>query len=121
MDKEVLIERIFDFIKRTTIMVEHLPNTKVSVVISNQILRSATSIGANYRTAYLAKSRPDFINKLKIVEEETDETLYWLELIGRCQLLEEMKLAELKKECRELLLIFIASIKTSKMNKNIKT
>jgi four helix bundle protein len=62
-------------------LVEALPKTKTGNVIGNQLLRSATSVGANYRAACRAKSRPDFIAKAGIVIEEADESLYWLELL----------------------------------------
>jgi four helix bundle protein len=81
MNKAELIKRTEDFSVRIIFMVEHLPETKSARVISGQILRSSTSIGANYRAACRSKSARDFINKLKIVEEETDETIYWLNLI----------------------------------------
>ena len=84
--------------------------------ISNQILRSATSVGANYRSARRAKSKRDFINKLKKVEEEADETLYWLGLIQRSGKIKPEKLRELVNEATELLAIFVASIKTAKLD-----
>ena len=78
MAKDDLKERTEQFSLRVMNLVENLPQGKSMSVISNQILRSATSVGANYRSARRAKSKRDFINKLKIVEEEADETLYWL-------------------------------------------
>jgi len=97
-------------------MVDHLPETKASKVISMQVLRSATSIGANYRAACRSKSTRDFINKLKIVEEETDETIYWLELIESGGSFNPGQIQPLKKETEELLAIIVASIKTTKSN-----
>jgi four helix bundle protein len=101
-------------------MVDLLPNSKISYVITNQILRSATSVGANYRADTRAKSDKDFINKLKICEEESDETIYWLELIEEAGLLKNDLTNKLLKEADELTAIFVASINTkrSKMNSN---
>jgi four helix bundle protein len=116
MDKLVLIERIKKLCIRVIAMVEHLPETNSAKVISGQVLRSVTSMGANYRAACRSKSSRDFINKLKIVEEETDETLYWLELIELTEMFRPIQIEPLKKETEELLSIFVASIKTAKMN-----
>ena len=95
-------------------MVDLLPNSKISHVIANQILRSATSVGANYRAVTRAKSDKDFINKLKICEEESDETIYWLELIEEAGLLKNETIQTLLKEADELTAIFVASINTKK-------
>lgn len=99
-------------------LTEALPNTKSSMVISNQILRSGTSVGANYRAVTRAKSDKDFIHKLKICEEESDETIYWLELIEESGLLKNDITAALIKEANELTSIFVASINTKKSNMN---
>jgi four helix bundle protein len=114
MEMENLIDRTKNFCVRIIKMMEHLPETKSSKVITAQILRSDTSIGANYRAARLAKSHRDFINKLKILEEEADETIFWLELMEECKICQPQKLQDLKREAEELLAIFIASIKTAK-------
>lgn len=97
-------------------LVETLPNTKTANVISNQILRSGTSVGANYRAVTRAKSDKDFIHKLKICEEESDETIYWLELIEESGLLKNESTNSLIKEADELTSIFVASINTKKAN-----
>ena len=83
-------------------------------IISNQLVRAATSVGANYRAACRAKSRPDFLSKMKVVEEECDESVYWLELLevmGRVNLQEATRLL---KEGNEILSIIVASIKTAR-------
>ena len=116
MAKDDLKERTEQFSLRVMNLVENLPQGKSMSVISNQILRSATSVGANYRSARRAKSKRDFINKLKIVEEEADETLYWLRLIQRSGKIKPEKLQELVNEATELLAIFVASIKTAKLD-----
>ena len=95
-------------------LIDLLPQKTSSQAISKQIIRSATSIGANYRAACRAKSIPDFLNKLKIVEEETDETLYWLEIIEEAKLLPLESLRTVKTEINEILSIIVASIKTTK-------
>ena len=116
MNKENLNARIKQFVVRIAKLIEQLPETKTANTITNQIIRSATSIGANYRAACRSKSKRDFINKLKIVEEETDETIYWLELIEDCNQIKPERIKNLKAECEELLAIFVASIKTAKEN-----
>jgi four helix bundle protein len=93
-------------------MVELLPQNRATDVIAKQLLRSATSIGANYRAACRAKSIADIINKLKIVEEETDETLYWQELLIEAGFVSDVRLTELMAETSEILAMTVASIKT---------
>lgn len=95
-------------------IVDLLPNKPSGWAISKQIVRSATSVGANYRSAKKAKSKADFINKLKIVEEECDETIYWLEVIEEARILNSSEIKVIKKEALELLAIFISSLKTLK-------
>ncbi|MGH2574227.1 MAG: four helix bundle protein, partial [Ignavibacteria bacterium] len=84
------------------------------------ILRCATSIGANYRAACRARSKADFISKITVVEEEADESLYWLELIKDSKLVKEERLTDLIKEADELTAIFTSIGKTTKMNSNFK-
>ena len=97
-------------------LVEDLPNTKAGITIGNQIIRSGTSVAANYRTACRARSNADFISKITIVEEECDETLFWLELITEGNLLKKERLPDLLKEADELTAIFTASGKTARQN-----
>ncbi|MFH1159577.1 MAG: four helix bundle protein [bacterium] len=120
MDKEVLKERTKKLSIRITVLVDNMPETRTAKMIAGQLLRSATSVGANYRAACRAKSKRDFINKLKIVEEESDEILYWLELIEERELVSREKLKSLKQETEELLAIFVASLKTAKENLKIE-
>jgi four helix bundle protein len=89
-----------------------------SNVLKKQIIRSATSIGANYRAVCRAKSRADFIAKIKICIEEADETQYWLELFFELQRIEEKRFTELYKEADELIAIFVSSAKTASQLKN---
>ena len=95
-------------------LVEVLPQTRTADVISKQLLRSATSVAANYRAACRAKSAADLIAKLGIVEEEADETLYWLELLVESGLMSADKLKSLMQESTEILAMTVASIKTLK-------
>ena len=92
--------------------VDKLPRSLATDVIARQLVRSGTSIGANYRAACRAKSTADMINKLKIVEEESDETQYWLELLAEAGLASENQLADLYKETDEILAMTVSSIKT---------
>jgi len=93
-------------------LIDELPNKPSAFAIAKQIVRSSTSVGANYRAACRAKSTPDFINKLKIVEEEADETYYWLEILEESGLINTARVGLLKKEVNEILSIVVASIKT---------
>jgi len=97
-------------------IIEELPNTKTGNTIGNQLIRSGTSVAANYRTACRARSNADFISKITIVEEEADETLFWLELIEETNIFKKEILQEAKKEANELTAIFTAAGKTARQN-----
>ena len=99
-------------------MTEKFPETRVAWVVKDQILRSALSVGANYRAVCRAKSDKDFINKMRIVEEEADETAYWLEIIEESDLLKSDDLRELKREVNELVAMVVASIRTKSIGLN---
>jgi four helix bundle protein len=99
-------------------LVDELPQKTSSWVIAKQIIRCSTSIGANYRASCRAKSSPDFINKLKIVEEETDETLYWLEIIEESGLASQEKVCSIIMETNEILSIIVATLKTLRYKNN---
>ncbi len=114
VDKQAFQKRTKQIAIRIIKMTDALPNSKAGDVIGRQIIRSATSVGANYRAACRAKSTADFINKLKIVEEEADETLFWLELIVEADLLPPSRLASLMKETDEIIAMTVASIKTQR-------
>lgn len=101
-------------------MTEVLPKNRVANIFAKQIIRSATSVGANYRAACRAKSTADMVAKLAIVEEESDETLYWLELIAESNLLPADQLRPHWSEMNEILSMTISSIKTLK-NKSPRT
>jgi four helix bundle protein len=93
-------------------LVESLPRSRTADVIGRQLLRSGTSIGANYRAACRGKSKADVISKLAIVEEEADETIYWLELLIESTIVELSRVNLLLKECNEIVAMVVASIKT---------
>ena len=95
-------------------LAEALPRNKVSDVIGKQLLRSGTSVGANYRSACRAKSSADFINKMTIVEEEADESIFWMELLMESGSVSEQLVVSLKNEANELLAITMASINTAR-------
>ncbi|MDR1983676.1 MAG: four helix bundle protein [Prevotellaceae bacterium] len=114
MNAAELKKRMQLFAIRIIKLASSLPNNVAGRTIGNQIIRSGTSSGANYRAACIAKSDKDFVNKLKIVEEELDETLYWMELIMEAQLVRKEILNDLMLENEELLKIIISSINTTK-------
>lgn len=93
-----------------------LPQKQEFWVISNQVIKSATSIGANYRSACRSKSKADFIAKLPIMEEEADETLYWLELLEELAFKGSKELEQMKNETDQIVAIVVASKKTAKKN-----
>lgn len=98
-------------------LVSALPRTEVARVIGGQLLRASTAVGANYRAACRARSGADFRAKLAVVEEEADESLYWLELLADAGIVPRQALECLIKEANELVAIFTASRKTAR-NRN---
>ncbi len=97
-------------------LVGSLTFSQTTKVLGSQLLRSATSVGANYRAVCRAKSRADFISKLGIVEEEIDESSYWLELLVESKAIEEAKVLHLIREANELTAIIVSSLKTMRQN-----
>jgi four helix bundle protein len=93
-----------------------LPKNAAGFEIAKQVIRSAGSVGANYRASARAKSKPDFINKIQIIIEEADETQYWLEVMRDADLLKGKELDRLIIEANELTAIFTATNKTAKSN-----
>ena len=114
MDQEEMKKRTKDFAKRVINLCRQLPETREGRLIGNQIFRSGTSVGANYRAVCRARSKADFIAKLGIVLEEADESLYWLEILSETQVVKASLLEPLMKEADELVGIFVVSIKTAK-------
>jgi len=117
VNKNDLLQRTQEFALRVIRLVEALPGNTVGHTLGRQLLRCGTSVGANYRAACRAKSKANFINKLKIVEEECDESLYWMELIVAAKLVSLTKLKPLMQEAEELLSITVAAIKTARTNR----
>ncbi|HET6555765.1 MAG TPA: four helix bundle protein [Prolixibacteraceae bacterium] len=114
MNSNDLKKRLKLFALRIIRLSERLPNTNAGYTIGRQIIRSGTSPGANYRSACLGKSDRDFLNKLKMVEEELDETAYWIELLIESGQVKVNLLESLLKENNELLKIIVSSITTIK-------
>jgi four helix bundle protein len=119
MDEKTFKDRTKKLAVAIIKQVEKMPRSLAADVIGKQIIRSGTSIGANYRAACRAKSTPDMINKMKIVEEESDETQYWLELLVEAGLAPKDQIASLYKETDEILAMTVASIKTLRSRKPI--
>jgi four helix bundle protein len=105
------------FAVRVFKLVDALPRTIQGRAVANQIIRSGSSVAANYRAACRARSRAEFIAKIGIVEEEADETLFWLELIVDTDLLDLKRIAPLLKEADELVAIMAASRKSAIANR----
>lgn len=114
MNPDELRARTRTFSLRVVKLVQSLPKNMVADVMGKQVLRSATSVGANYRAACRAQSGAMFIAKLSIVVEEADETVYWLELIRDAGLVKPELLAELIDEAEQILKIMASSRKTAK-------
>lgn len=111
---ERLKRRFKQFSIEVALLVTELPKSPVNYPYGNQLIRSSSSSGANYRAACRAKSKADFINKLKIVEEETDESIYFLELLVHFNPKFKNRIESLIKEGNELLSIIVASIGTAR-------
>jgi four helix bundle protein len=118
MNAQELKERTKQFALRVMRLVDALPNTAKGRAIASQLVRSGTSVAANYRAACRGRSKAEFIAKVGIAEEEADETVLWLELIIDDKLLPEKKVAPLLKEANEVTAIMAASyISASRVNR----
>ncbi len=113
MDETGLKQRTKQFALRAMKLVGALPETMAGRTIGNQLMRSATSVGANYRSACRGRSKPEFVAKLGIVVEEADECCYWLELIIEGDLLKKALVEPLLAEANEITAIMVASHKTA--------
>jgi len=109
-----LKERTKAFALEVVGLVEDLPRSHSADAIGNQLLRSGTSVGANYRAACRARSRREFLAKLGIVEEEADESQFWLDLIIARGLADEDRVLKLREEARQLVAIIVTSIRTAR-------
>jgi len=121
MDAEDFKTRTKQFALRIIRLAESLPKSASARVLSGQLLRAGTSVGSNYRSACRARSRADFVAKMGIVEEECDESLYWMELLIEAKLVKPESLANLRKEGTEILSIVVSSIKTARTPKQPAT
>lgn len=118
MDSDQLKARTKAFALRVIRVSESLPPGRTADVLGKQLLRSGTSVSANYRSACRAKSRADFIHKLSIVEEEVDETGHWMELLVEAGVVPKRRLEALIQEADELTAIIVAAIRTMKRSRS---
>jgi four helix bundle protein len=111
---DALKSRTKSFALQIIRMCRFLPRNQEGMIIARQLLRSSTSVGANYRSVCRARSSADFISKLGIVLEEADESLFWLELLMESGAAHPDRITPLLKEANELVSIFVASLRTAK-------
>ena len=114
MDKTDLEKRTKEFALRIISFVATLPKNKIGDVIGYQLVDSGTSVGANYRAACRARSPADFISKMGIVEEETDESIYWMELLIEAKLVQKNDISPLLEEANQILAMTVSSIRTAR-------
>ena len=114
MNPALFRQRTKAFALRVIRLVNALPKTRTADVIGKQLLRCGTSVGANYRAACSAKSHADFAAKMSVVQEECDESIYWMELIVEARIVDKQRLSDLMAEAQEILSMTVASIKTSR-------
>ncbi|MBI3650201.1 MAG: four helix bundle protein [Acidobacteria bacterium] len=114
MNAEDMKKRTRAYALRIIKLVESLPKTQTAHVIGGQLLRSGTSVGANYRAACRGKSRADFIAKMGIVEEEADESNYWIELLTDAEIVKLNRVTHLLEEGNQILSIVVSSINTAR-------
>ena len=117
---EELKQRTKDFAIRVVKLYRALPRTEEARVIGRQVLRSGTSMAANYRAVCRARSKAEFISKIGIVVEEADETIFWLELLVETSIVKADKMESLLIEANELLAIFAASQRTARVSANAR-
>jgi four helix bundle protein len=114
MTSEELKHRTRAFALRVVRVVESRPDDRTSRIVGDQLLRSATSVGANYRAACRARSKAEFVAKRGIVEEEADQSLYWMGILSVCGKIPMKRLEPLMNECSELVAILCASIRNTR-------
>jgi len=114
MNSDELRARTKTFAVRIIKLVAAMPRSRASDVLGRQIVKSGTSIGANYREALRASSRRHFVTTLEIAIREGEETLYWLELLADSQLIKPSRLSDLTRECNELVAILTATVVSTK-------
>ena len=114
MNQSVLKDRTHAFAVAVIKFAGQLPRNRVADIIARQLIRSGTSVGANYRAACRARSRAEFIAKMGIVEEEADETIYWLEILADTGIVTKQAISNLHNEASQIVTMVIASIKTAR-------
>jgi four helix bundle protein len=117
MNADEMKQRTRAFALRVISLVEALPATRTADVMGKQLLRCGTSVGANYRASCRAKSPADFIAKMGIVEEEADETIYWIEMLIESGLVKKERVAGLLDEASQIVAIVVSSIRTARSHK----
>lgn len=117
MDAEALKKRTKEFALRVLRLLDSIPHGRIEDVLVRQLAKAATSVGANYRAACRGRSKADFVSKITIVEEEADETQYWLELLMDLGRGNRTEIVALIEEAKELTAIFTASGRTAKHNR----
>ena len=111
--------RTKEFAKEIIKLCRALPNNREGRLIGDQMFRSGTSVGANYRAACRGRSRSEFLSKMAIVEEEADETLFWLEILKEMKVFDKPLIDNLMKETNEIIAMTVSSIKTARRNKTV--
>src|SRR5512140_3191917 len=114
MTRDEMKARTKSYANRIVKLCEALPDRWIARTLGSQLLRSGTSVGANYRAVCRAKSTADFLNKLRIVEEECDESLFWMELLVENDLVNANRLSALMKEGDEILAMVVAAAKSTR-------
>lgn len=117
MSNSPVKDKSYKFAIRIVKVYKHLADVKREFVLSRQMLRSGTAIGANVRKANQAESRNEFIHKMCVALEEASETDYWLELLNETQFLEQKEFDSLRADCEELLKLLTSIVKSSKQQK----
>ncbi len=114
MDQQEIKRRTKEYAKRIIKLCRSLPDTWEARRIADQLFRAGTSVGANYRAACRARSKSEFISQMSVVLDETDESVYWLEIIAETKMLQEKLLLSLMQEGNELIATLVSTINTSK-------
>jgi len=117
MEKKDLKERTKMFALKVIKVVEMLPRGRIADILGRQLIKAGTSVGANYRASCRAKSTADFISKMGIVEEEADESIYWMELLIEAGLVRQVDLIPLLDEADQILAMTVSSIRTARKRK----
>jgi four helix bundle protein len=117
MTAEIMKDRTKKFAKQIILLCRKLPKNREGNLMGNQIFRSGTSVASNYRAACRGRSKAEFIAKMGIVEEEADETIFWLEVIEEVEILKNEPISSLMQECNEILSIVVSSINTARRRK----